>query len=78
MEERFSAPKPELTLTHLDSLPTLAPIAVRLLQITADEGSELADLVRVLRADQSLTAKIISVANSAGKQPTAYVTGRYY
>jgi putative nucleotidyltransferase with HDIG domain len=58
-------PDPELVLTHLDRLPTLSPIAVRLLQITTDGRSSAADVVRLLQADQSLTAKILSVAGSA-------------
>lgn len=57
-------PAPELTLTHLDTLPTLSPIAVKLLQITSDSDSSAKDVVEALRGDQSLTAKILSVANS--------------
>ncbi|MBU0638841.1 MAG: HDOD domain-containing protein [Planctomycetes bacterium] len=60
------APHPELVLTHLNSLPTLAPVAVKLLQVTCDDSSNAKDVVEVLRADQSLTAKILSMANSAG------------
>ncbi len=55
---------PELTLSHLDTLPTLSPVALKLLQITADSNSSAADVVRALRGDQSLTAKILQVANS--------------
>jgi putative nucleotidyltransferase with HDIG domain len=58
-------PAPELTLTHLDTLPTLTPIAVKLLEITSDNDSSAQDVVNALRGDQSLTAKILSVANSA-------------
>ncbi|MFQ5805588.1 MAG: HDOD domain-containing protein, partial [Phycisphaerae bacterium] len=57
-------PAPELTLAHLDALPTLAPIAVKLLQVTSDSESSAQDVVHALRGDQSLTAKILSVANS--------------
>ena len=55
---------PELTLSHLDTLPTLSPVAIKLLQITADPDSGADDVVRALRGDQSLTAKILQVANS--------------
>lgn len=55
---------PELTLTHLDTLPTLAPIALKLLQVTADSDAGARDVVETLRGDQSLTAKVLSVANS--------------
>ncbi len=68
-------PTPELTLTHLDTLPTLAPIAIKLLRITTDDESSAKDVVNALRGDQSLTAKILSIANSpalgaSGKIPT--------
>ena len=56
---------PELVLAHLDSLPTLPAVAVRVLQVTADQDSAAADVVRLLRSDQSLTAKILSLAGSA-------------
>ncbi len=56
---------PELVLSHLDSLPTLPAVALKLLQVTAEEDSAAMDVIRLLRADQSLTAKILSVASSA-------------
>lgn len=58
-------PSAELTLAHLDSLPTPAPLALRLLQLTIDDRSSVADLVPLIQKDQSLTAKVLSVANSA-------------
>ncbi len=66
MTTTMSAPSPELTLKHLDALPTLDPIAVRLLAVAADEDSSARDLVRILRADQALTARILTAASSVG------------
>ena len=63
-EDSHGRPTPELTLAHLDALPTLGPIAVKLLQVTSDDASSARDVVETLRGDQSLTAKIISLANS--------------
>lgn len=57
-------PPAELMLAHLDALPTLAPVAVKLLQLTTDDASSVQDVVETLQGDQSLTAKILSVANS--------------
>ncbi|TWT41047.1 Sensor protein ZraS [Phycisphaerae bacterium RAS1] len=57
--------KPDLVLPHLDDLPTLAPIAVRLLSLTLSADSGARDLADALRADQSLTAKLLACANSA-------------
>ncbi|MBP7746443.1 MAG: HDOD domain-containing protein [Phycisphaerae bacterium] len=56
---------PELVLSHLDSLPTLPVVAVKLLQVTVLDDTSASDVIRLLRADQSLTAKILSVAGSA-------------
>ncbi len=56
---------PELVLARLDQLPTLAPIAVRLLQATADVNAELAEIAALLRADPSLAARVLSLANSS-------------
>lgn len=58
-------PQPDAAIALLDSLPTLPAIAVRMLHVTADQDSDARDVAEILRADQSLTAKILSVANSA-------------
>lgn len=60
-----TATTPELVLAHLDALPTLPAIAVKLLQVTADQQSGADDVIRLVRGDQSLTAKILSLAGSA-------------
>lgn len=60
-----AAAKPELVLSHLDSLPTLPAVAAQLLQVTGDPSSAAGDVVRILRADQSLCAKVLSFAGSA-------------
>ncbi len=63
MADNVSAP--DLVLSHLDSLPTLPAIALKLLQVTRTEDAGARDVIKYLRSDQSLTAKILSVANSA-------------
>jgi len=68
------AATPELVLAHLDSLPTLPAVALKLLQVTADEEAGAADVIRLLRADQSLTAKVLSVAGSAASGVRGPVT----
>jgi putative nucleotidyltransferase with HDIG domain len=60
-----AATSPELVLSHLDSLPTLPAVAVRLLQVMDLDDSTVAEIIELLQADQSLTAKILSLANSA-------------
>ena len=64
-ERSSTGGSPELALAHLDSLPTLAPIAVSLLRVASSKDSGASDLVRLLRGDQSLAARVLAVANSA-------------
>lgn len=61
-----SRPPPDLALGHIDRLPTLPAVATRLLEIVTDRESSARDLVAILRNDQSITAKILSVASSVG------------
>lgn len=56
---------PELVLAQLDTLPTLPAAAVRLLEVTGRDDSSAVDVADTLRADQSLTARLLSLANSA-------------
>ena len=41
----------ELILQQMDSLPTLSPVVVRLLEVTADERSDAADVIELVSAD---------------------------
>lgn len=59
-------PQPEAALAHIDRLPTLPAVAIKLLQATSSADSNARDVVAMLRGDQSLTAKILAVAGSAG------------
>lgn len=60
----------------MDDLPTLPAVAVRLLNATLDPDSSLEDVASLIRGDQSLTAKLLSLANSvkyASHQPVGTV-----
>ncbi len=56
---------PEVVLSYLETLPTLPAVALRVLAVTAERDSGARDVVELVRNDQSLTAKLLSVANSA-------------
>jgi putative nucleotidyltransferase with HDIG domain len=56
---------PELVLAHLETLPTLPAVAVRLLEVSGAADSDAQDVIKLLRGDQSLTARVLSVAASA-------------
>ncbi len=55
---------PHNKILEVKKLPTLPEVAYRLLDLLAGEP-EISELEEVIRYDQSLTAKILSVANSA-------------
>jgi len=55
----------EATLSGLESLPTLAPVAARLLQITSDPGTSARDLAAVILTDPALSTRVLRLVNSA-------------
>ncbi|HRK29631.1 MAG TPA: HDOD domain-containing protein [Tepidisphaeraceae bacterium] len=55
----------ELILQQLDDLPTLPAVAVRVLQVTQDDKSSSADVVRLIESDPSLTTRILKLVHRA-------------
>lgn len=55
----------ELIIAQLESLPTLPTVAARLLQITSDTETHAKQVIQLVQSDQSLTAKILSLARRA-------------
>jgi len=55
----------ELILQQLDELPTLPAVAVRLLEVTADDSSSLQEVVSLISSDPSLTARILQLVHRA-------------
>lgn len=58
---------PDVVLSRLDTLPTLAPVAVRLLQATSDDETGLREVSALIERDQSLTAHVLKAANAASR-----------
>jgi putative nucleotidyltransferase with HDIG domain len=56
---------PQLVLSHLDQLPTLPAVAVRVLHLTTSATSDAREIADVLRGDPALTTRLLSLANSA-------------
>lgn len=57
----------ELILRQVESLPTLPAVAVRLLQLTSSDDANARQVIDVVRADQSLTAKVLSLCRHADR-----------
>ena len=55
----------EMILQQLEDLPTLPAVAVRLLEITADERASLDQVVSLIASDPSLTARILQLVHRA-------------
>ncbi len=55
----------ELILRQVDSVPTLPEVATRLLKLTASSEVETEEVINLIRADQSLTARLLSLASRA-------------
>ena len=57
----------ELILQQLRTLPTLSPIATRLLDLTADDQADIREIIRLIESDPALTAKVLSLCRRADK-----------
>ena len=57
----------ELILQQVDSLPTLSPIAARLLQITSPVDADLDEIVQLIETDPAMTGRILGLCRRADK-----------
>jgi signal transduction histidine kinase/HD-like signal output (HDOD) protein len=55
----------ELILSQIETLPTLSPIATRLLELSSDDESDINEIVGLIESDPSLTAKILGLCRRA-------------
>ena len=57
----------ELILRQIDSLPTLPTIATRLLTLTSNDDTHAREVIQLVSADPTLTAKILSMCRQADR-----------
>lgn len=55
----------ELVLQQIDQLPTLSPIAQRVLRLGSASDADLTDVVRIIQSDPSLTGRVLSMCQRA-------------
>ena len=55
----------EMILSRLDQLPSPPAVAMRLLNVTTSDDSSVRDVVRIVKADASLTAAVLRMARRA-------------
>lgn len=57
----------ELILKQIDALPTLGPVAARLLSVASSDDADLDEIVRMIESDPALTGRILSLCARADK-----------
>lgn len=55
----------ELVLEQIDQLPTLSPVAQRVLRLGSAAEADLEDIVRIIQSDPALTVRILSMCQRA-------------
>jgi len=64
----------ELVLRELDVLPTLPSVAAKLLKLGADEEADIKEIVRLIEADPTLTARLLSLCRKAATRTRYPIT----
>jgi len=64
----------ELILQQVDSLPTLSPIATRLLRLSTAEDADINEIVRLVEADPALTSRLLSMCRKADRGVSQPIT----
>ena len=55
----------ELIIERLDALPTLSPVAVRLLTVVSSSDAKIDEVVRLIESDPGLTTRILALVRRA-------------
>ncbi len=66
----------EMILEQVHTLPTLSPVAVRLLNVTSAEDADLQEIISLIEADPALTGRMLALcrrANLGLSQPVSTV-----
>lgn len=64
----------ELILQQVDALPTLSPIAARLLQVSSPADADLDEIVTLIESDPALTARILGLCRRADRPVLERIT----
>lgn len=64
----------ELILQHIDALPTLSPIATRVLELSGSSDAEISEIVELVESDPTLAARLLAMCRRADKGLAVAVT----
>ncbi len=65
----------ELVLSQISSLPTLSPIAARLMTVAGADDADLGEIAQLIEADPGLAARILGLCRRADRGLANRVTG---
>ncbi len=63
--EQLSSPQVEMILAQVDNLPTLSPIATRVLNLGSSEQVDLQEVGKLIESDPALAARILGMCSKA-------------
>jgi signal transduction histidine kinase/HD-like signal output (HDOD) protein len=72
--ETHQARRVELILQQLEALPTLSPIAVKLLELTAAEDTDAKEVIELVGSDPSLASKVLKLCRCHSRGRASIVT----
>lgn len=64
----------ELILSHIESLPTLSPIALRVLQLSSSPEADIREITTLIESDPALTARILRLCRRADRATSHEIT----
>jgi HD-like signal output (HDOD) protein/signal transduction histidine kinase len=64
----------ELILSHIESLPTLSPIALRVLQLSSSPDADIKEIVKLIESDPALTARVLRLCRRADRATANEIT----
>ena len=57
----------ELILRQIESLPTLSPVAVRVLELSGSSQGDVREITRLIESDPALTARVLALCGKANR-----------
>lgn len=64
----------ELILSHIESLPTLSPIALRVLHLSSSADADMREITSLIESDPALTARILRLCRRADRTTANEIT----
>lgn len=73
-QQPHDADQVEMILSHLTDLPTLSPIAVRVIQMSSDPEADLKEIATLIEGDPALSARVLRLCQTADRAARTKIT----